>query len=551
MEKSLKIIPLGGVEEIGKNLTVLEYGKNILIIDCGLAFPDEEMLGIDIVIPDITYLQDNIARIKGIVITHGHEDHVGALPYYIQELGVPVYGTELTLGLIQSKLVEHKITKVDLIPIKPRKRVTIGCFEVEPIHVSHSIQGAVGLAINTPVGMIVHTGDFKVDFTPIDGEVIDLPRFATLGEEGVLLLMADSTNVEREGYTMSEKKVGGNLDEMFDDADGRIIVSTFSSNMHRIQQIIDLSQHYGRKVCFSGRSLLRVSGVATSLNELKSDLDTIIDISEIKKYPPNQLTIITTGSQGESMSGLVRMATNNHSHVNIVPGDTVIISASPIPGNEKFVYRLINQLFKQGADVKYSAIEDIHTSGHACQEELKLIHSLVRPKYFMPVHGEYRHLRMHGQLAQKLGMSSKNIIIPKLGTTYHVSSNKAREGDTVPSGAILVDGLGIGDVGDVVLRDRRHLSQDGLIIVVLTISSDDGTLLAGPDIITRGFVYVKQSEELIEEIKGVATSIIDSATPKEMMEWSTMKSKIRSGLRRYLYNKTRRKPMILPVFMEM
>lgn len=549
MEKKLKIIPLGGIDEIGKNITVIEYSKNIVIIDCGLAFPDENMPGIDIVIPDITYLINNKDKIRGMVITHGHEDHIGAIPYYAKELDVPIYGTELTLGLIRSKLDDDKENLLKLIPIKSRDKINIGCFEVEAIKVSHSIQGAIGLAIKTPVGTILHTGDFKIDYTPVDGEVIDLPRFAAIGEEGVLLMLADSTNAERPGHTMSEKLVGGNLDEIFSDAKGRIIVSTFSSNIHRVQQIIDSSQAYGRKICISGRSLLRVSDVASSLKELHSDVGTIIDISQIKDYSDDKLTIITTGSQGEAMSGLVRMATKNHSHVKIIPGDTVVISASPIPGNEKFVYRLINQLFKIGADVKYGSFEDIHTSGHACQEELKLMHTLVKPKYFMPVHGEFRHLKIHAQLAEKLGMKTENIIIPELGRVYELTANKLTIGEKVINGSVLVDGLGVGDVGDVVLRDRRHLSQDGLIIIVITISKDDGTLLAGPDIISRGFVYVKQSEDLINEMKEVVQNIIDSV-PNTKIEWSAAKSKIRSGLRRHLYNTTRRKPMILPVFIE-
>lgn len=550
MAKKLKIIPLGGVEEIGKNCTVVEYGKNMILIDMGLSFPNEEMPGIDIVIPDITYLEKNVDKIKALVITHGHEDHIGAIPYYIRDLNIPIYGTELSIGLIASKLKEHKINDVSLNIIKPREKINIACFEIEPIQVSHSIQGAVALAIDTPVGKILHTGDFRIDFTPVDNQVIDLARFASLGEEGVLLMMADSTNVEREGYTQSESMVGGSLEEIFHEATGRIIVSTFSSNIHRLQQIVNNAELFGRKVCFTGRSMLRISEVAASINQLKVNPKNLIDIAQINNFAHDKLTIITTGSQGENMSGLVRMSTGNHAHISITPGDTVVLSASPIPGNEKFVYRLINQLFKKGADVKYGDLQDIHTSGHACQEELKLIHSLVKPKFFMPVHGEYRHLKLHGQLAQKLGMDSKNIYIPELGRTYIIQEDSMTTGATVPSGAVLVDGLGIGDVGEVVLRDRMHLSQDGLIIVVLTISKSDGLLLAGPDIISRGFVYMKESEELIKEMRKVVQKVIDNASPKEMMQWAEMKSKIRKGLRRFLYNKTRRKPMILPVFME-
>ena len=550
MRNKLKIIPLGGIDEIGKNLTVVEYGKHIVIIDCGLAFPSEEMLGIDLVIPDMSYLVENKDKIKALVVTHGHEDHIGAIPYLLEQVDVPIYGTRLTVELIRSKLEEHRIKDAKLNIVKPRDVVNIGCFSVEFIKVSHSIQGSVGLGIKTPVGTIVHSGDFKVDYTPVDGEVVDLARFAALGEQGVLALMADSTNVEHRGYTMSEKSVGGNLDELFKNAKGRVIVSTFASNIHRVQQIINLAESYGRKVCFTGRSMIRVSSVASSINELNAKDGTIIDINQIKKYSDDMLTIITTGSQGEPMSGLVRMATHGHAHVAIKKGDTVIISASPIPGNEKFVYRVINQLFKRGAEVIYNAIEEIHTSGHACQEELKLLHTLVKPKYFIPVHGEYRHLKMHGQLAQSLGMPEKNIVIPELGRSYVLLKNKIVESEKVSAGAIMVDGLGIGDVGNVVLRDRKHLSQDGLVIVVLTISMEDGSVLAGPDLISRGFVYVKEAEELMEELKELIQKIIDETPHNEMMDWAPLKSKIRSTLRRYLYEKTRRNPMILPVFME-
>lgn len=550
MAKKLKIIPLGGVDEIGKNCTVIEYGKNMIIIDMGLSFPDADMLGIDIVIPDITYLEENKEKIKALIITHGHEDHIGAIPFYIQTLNVPIYGTELTIGLIESKFAEHNIEGVSLNVIEPRQKINIDCFEVEPINVSHSIQGAVSLAIGTPVGKILHTGDFRVDYTPVDGQVIDLARFASLGEEGVLLMMADSTNVERPGYTQSESMVGGSLEEIFHEATGRIIVSTFSSNIHRLQQIVDNAEIFGRKICFTGRSMLRISEVATSINQLRVDPKNLIDISQIKNYAHDKLTIVTTGSQGENMSGLVRMASGIHANVKITPGDTVVLSASPIPGNEKMVYKLINQLFKKGADVKYGKVEDIHTSGHACQEELKLMHSLVKPKFFIPVHGEYRHLKLHGQLAQKLGMPQENIVIPQLGRAYVVNENSVKAAETVPNGAVLVDGLGIGDVGEVVLRDRKHLSQDGLIIVVLTIQKNEGILLAGPDIISRGFVYMKESEELIDEMRDVVQKVIDNASLKEMMQWQDMKAKIRKDLRKFLYNKTRRKPMILPIFME-
>lgn len=480
MAKKLKIIPLGGVDEIGKNCTVIEYGKNMIVVDMGLSFPDADMLGIDIVIPDITYLEENKEKIKALIITHGHEDHIGAIPYYIQDLNVPIYGTQLTIGLIESKFAEHNIEGVSLNVFEPRQKINIDCFEIEPIQVSHSIQGAVALSIGTPVGKILHTGDFRVDYTPVDGHVIDLARFASLGEEGVLMMMADSTNVERPGYTESESMVGGSLEEIFHEATGRIIVSTFSSNIHRLQQIVDNAKFFGRKICFTGRSMLRISEVATSINQLRVDPEIVIDITQINNYSHDKLTIVTTGSQGENMSGLVRMASGTHANVKIIPGDTVVLSASPIPGNEKMVYKLINQLFKKGADVKYGKLEDIHTSGHACQEELKLIHSLVKPKFFIPVHGEYRHLKLHGQLAQKLGMPKENILIPEVGRAYVVNENSIKAAETVPNGAVLVDGLGIGDVGEVVLRDRKHLSQDGLIIVVLTIQKKKAYFLQDP-----------------------------------------------------------------------
>jgi len=550
MNKCLKVIPLGGIDEIGKNITAVEYEDDLLIIDCGMAFPDEDMLGIDLVIPDFSYIESNIEKLRGIVITHGHEDHIGAIPYFLKQFNAPIYGTELTIALIESKLSEQNMAGADLRVVKSRDIIDVGCFQVEFIKVSHSIQGAVGLAIRTPAGVLVHTGDFKIDYTPVDGEIIDLARFASLGEEGVLLLMADSTNAEHPGYTISESKVGENLDEIIKEASGRIIVSTFSTNIHRIQQIIDASENYGRKVCLSGRSMIRVSNVASDINELKSSLGTLIDISETKNYPGNRLTIITTGSQGEAMSGLVRMATGSHSQIDIGQDDTVIISASPIPGNEKLVYKVINQLFKRGANVIYGAFEDVHTSGHACQEELKIMHSLVKPRYFMPVHGEYRHLKLHGRLAESLGMERENIVIPELGRTYEFTEDSMELGKKIAAGAVLVDGLGIGDVGNVVLRDRKHLSQDGLIIVVVTISAQDGSILAGPDIISRGFIYVRESDDLIEELKDLIADLFESAPHGELLQWSPIKAKMRTTIRKYLFNKTGRKPMVLPIFME-
>ncbi|MCK5130060.1 MAG: ribonuclease J [Clostridiales bacterium] len=550
MTNSIKIIPLGGIDEIGKNLTVFEYGDHIIIVDCGLAFPDIEMLGVDIVIPDTTYLVENKDKIKGIFITHGHEDHIGALPYVLREVHAPIYGSKLTIELIRYKLKEHNIDDRYLNVVEPRQVIKKGHFKVEFLRVNHSIQGAFGLAIRTPAGLIVHTGDFKVDYTPVDGEIIDLARFAQLGEEKPLLMLADSTNAEYPGSTISEKQIGENMMEMFKEADGRIIVATFSSNIHRVQQIIQCAEKYGRKVCFLGRSMIKYSNVASAINELTYHIDTVIESRDIKKHKKNKMVIITTGSQGESMSGLVRMATSKHAQIEIGEGDTVIISASPIPGNEKYVYKVINQLFKRGANVIYSALDDVHVSGHARQEELTLMHTIVKPKYFMPVHGEHRHLRMHEKLAVKLGMDKDNIIIPSTGSVYELSKKSFKRTGKVQSGAIMVDGLGVGDVGSVVLRDRKHMSQDGMIIVTVIISKDDGTLLSEPDVISRGFIYMKESEELIEEMKNTVLNAINANSFDGETDWATIRVKIRKVLRKHVYAATGRNPLILPVIME-
>jgi len=548
--QNLKVLPLGGVDEIGKNMTVLEYGQDIIVVDCGSTFPNEEMLGIDLVIPDITYLEKNRERIRGIVLTHGHEDHIGALPYVLKRLNVPVYATQLTLGLVDVKLQEEGITGARLNVIQPRDRVRLGCFEVEFIKISHSIQGSVALAIHTPIGVVFMTGDFKVDYTPVDGKVMDFARIAALGEEGVLLLMADSTNVERPGYTLSEKVVGENLDPFFRDAKGRVIITTFSSNVHRIQQIIDIAARYNRKICFSGRSMVRVSDVARELGLLKVDSRHIVDASEIKSVPDKRLVVITTGSQGEPMSGLMRMAHQNHAQINIKEGDTVILSATPVPGNEKMVNRLINQLFRCGANVIYSSLADIHVSGHACREELKLLHSLIKPQYFVPVHGEYRHLRQHILLAQQLGMKPKQTKIPQLGHEIIINGNGLSDGEIQSAGAVLVDGLGIGDVGAVVLRDRHILSQDGIVVVTMTVDGSTGQVLGDPDIITRGFVYVKENDDLIEESKQVVLELAERQKHNTDGEWTMLKAQIRTGLSKYFYECTRRSPMILPVIVE-
>ena len=550
-KKKLKVIPLGGLQEIGKNITVFEYGDDIIVVDCGLAFPEDEMLGIDLVIPDTTYLIKNKDKVRGIVLTHGHEDHIGALPYVLKDLNVPVYGTKLTLGLLEYKLEEHgMLSSVSLVTVAQGQTIDMGGFRVEFIRTTHSIADSVALAIFTPVGVIVHTSDFKIDHTPIEGEPMDLARLAELGKKGVLLLMCDSTNVEREGYTMSERTVGGAFEEIFMKAKSRILVATFASNVHRVQQAVNAAVKFNRKVAICGRSMVNVVKVAMTLGYLHVPEEVIVDIDQIERYNPENLVIITTGSQGEPMSALSRMAASEHRKVEIVPGDLVIISANPIPGNEKFVSRVINELFKKGADVIYEALADIHVSGHACQEELKLIHRLVNPKFFFPVHGEYRHLKQHANLALDLGMSSDRIFVMDIGKVLELTSDTAKINGSVPAGKVLVDGLGVGDVGNIVLRDRKHLSQDGLIVVVITIDSETGSVVAGPDIISRGFVYVRESEDLMENVKEVTKNALLKFDEKKRNDWSAKKSVVRDALRDYLYEKTKRRPMILPIIME-
>ncbi|MBO5930535.1 MAG: ribonuclease J [Clostridia bacterium] len=548
----LKIIPLGGLNEIGKNMTVFEYENDIFVLDCGMAFPDESMPGIDIVIPDITYLVKNRQKIRGIVITHGHEDHIGAIPYFLKEMNVPIYGTRLTLGLVEVKLKEFNLlSKTKLNRVKPGDFVKLGSsFKVEFIHTNHSIAGAVALAIKTPIGTVVHTGDFKVDSTPIDGEMIDLARLGELGKKGVLALMSDSTNVERSGYTMSERTVGDTFDEFFRKCNSRIIVATFASNVHRVQQIINSAYRYGRKVAISGRSMENVAEVASTLGYLNIPDNVLISIDEIKKYRPNQLVIITTGSQGETMSALHRMAFSDHKKVEINKGDLVIVSASPIPGNEKQISTVINELFKKGADVVYKSLENIHVSGHACQEELKLIMSLVKPRFFIPVHGEFRHLKQHGMLAERMGLKPKNIVVGDNGNIIELGNNTIRVNGTVQSGAVLIDGLGIGDVGNIVLRDIKHLAEDGIIIVVVTMSKTDGSILSGPDVISRGFVYVRESVDLMEEAKTVAKAALLKCADKNQTDWASLKGALKSSMSDFVYKETKRKPMVLPIIME-
>ena len=547
----VKIIPLGGLNEIGKNMTAIEYKNDIVIIDCGLKFPDEDMFGIDVVIPDITYLLKHRDKVSGIFLTHGHEDHIDALPYVLKQLNVPVYGTKLTLGIVQSKLKEHNLlSTTELITVKPRDVVRLNSVSVEFIKTNHSIADSVAIAVHTPLGAVLHTGDFKVDYTPIDGEPMDFARFAELGKKGVLLMMADSTNVERPGYTMSEKIVGESLCRIFGKSKGRIIVATFASNIHRIQQIIDAAAMYGRKVAVSGRSMENIVQVAIELGYIKIEKENLVSIDQINKYNNDQIVIITTGSQGEPMSALARMATSEHRKVNIVPGDTIIISATPIPGNEKLVSRVVDQLFKKGAEVVYGSSEAVHVSGHACQEELKLMQTLVKPKYFIPVHGEYRHLKQHGELANSIGVPKSNILIPEIGDVIEVTRNSIKKSGTVISGQIFVDGLGVGDVGNIVIRDRKHLSQDGILTVVVTLSKENKAIIAGPDIISRGFVYVRESEKLMDEARDIVRDVFAKCEEQKITDWSTLKSTVRDELRSFLYEKTKRKPMILPIIME-
>jgi len=523
-EQKLQIIPLGGIGEIGKNMTVIQYDKEIIVIDSGLMFPEEEMLGIDMVIPDITYLMENKENIKGIVITHGHEDHIGALPYVLQQINVPLYGTKLTLGLVDGKLKETKFKKtVPMNIVKPPATVQIGSFAVDFIRVNHSIPDAVGLAIHTPVGVVCHTGDFKLDQTPVDGRIADLRKFAELGSKGVLVMMSDSTNAEREGYTMSEKVVGNTIDEIVQNATGRIIVATFSSNIHRIQQIFDSAYKFDRKVAVVGRSMVNVVNIALDLGYLSIPKGLMVELDEIARMPKEQVVIITTGSQGEPMSALTRMAMSEHKKVEIVQGDTVMISATPIPGNEKFVARTIDHLFKQGASVIYEAISGVHVSGHASQEELKLMLNLVRPKYFVPVHGEYRHLIHHAQLAKQVGIPEENIFIAENGRVLEFTQNSGKIAGKVTAGKVFVDGLGVGDVGNIVLRDRKQLSQDGILIVVVTIDKDTAEVVAGPDIISRGFVYVRESEELMEQARDKVKQALKKCQDEDISEWSTIK----------------------------
>ena len=548
----LKIIPLGGLHEVGKNITVFEYEDEIIVVDCGLSFPEDDMLGVDLVIPDITFLKRNEEKIKGLIITHGHEDHIGSVPYLLKQIDIPVYAPKLAMGLIRNKLEEHRILRSStLIEVTQGQKIKFGkYFEVEFIRSTHSIPDSVMLAIKTPVGTILHTGDFKVDYTPIDGKIMDLGRIAELGNEGILALMSDSTNAERKGFTMSESSIGPVFDELFDGCKKRIVVATFASNVHRVQQIVSSAVKYHRKIAVCGRSMINMITTAKELGYIDCPDDIFIDIDTMSTYNDEQLVIITTGSQGETMSALTRMAAGDHRKVKITPNDLVIISANPIPGNEKSVSKVIDDLMQIGAEVVYSALADVHVSGHACQEEQKLIFALSKPKFFIPVHGEYRQLKAHAETAQLMGIPAKNIVMMENGRVVELDENEMKLGGMVPNGRVLVDGLGVGDVGNIVLRDRQHLSQDGLIVIVLTMDSSTGEVVAGPDVISRGFVYVRESENLMDDVKNVVRHEIRKCEEKGIRDWATIKSTVRENLRDYIFTKTKRNPMIIPIIME-
>lgn len=550
-KESLRIIPLGGLGEIGKNITAIEYEDEIIVIDCGISFPDEDMYGIDLVIPDIKYLLDNKDKVKGLFLTHGHEDHIGAIPYILKQINMPVYGTKLTIGLVESKLKEHDmLSKSNLIPISPGESIKLNKLIIEFIRVTHSIAESCALAIHTPIGIVLHTGDFKIDYTPIDGKVMDLNRIAQLGQEGILLLMADSTNVERAGHSLSEKIIGETLNRIISNANGRVIVATFASNIHRMQQIADASMMYNRKIVFSGRSMENISNVAMDLGYLHIPKESIVGIEDLNRYPSDKITIITTGSQGEPMAGLSRIAYGSHRHISIEQDDLFIISASPIPGNDKLVSRVINQLYRKGVEVIYEDLEDIHVSGHAYKEELKLIHTLVKPKYFMPVHGEYRHLKHHSDLALKLGMDKSNVFTLETGQVLEISQDKAIATEKVHTGVVFVDGIGVGDVGNIVLRDRRDLARDGMVTIVVAINKETYSIVSGPDIITRGFIYARESEGLIKKIKDVAKEEIEICLENNIIEWQVLKSGVRKSVEQLLYHKTKRRPSVFPIIME-
>lgn len=546
----LKIIPLGGLGEIGKNITVHEYKDSIVIVDCGMTFPEDEMLGVDIVIPDVSYLIKNKNKIKGLVLTHGHEDHIGAIPYVLKKIDMPIYGTKLTIGLLANKLKEHNLKNIDLNVVDYGTNYKLGHFDIEFIKTTHSIPDSAAIVLTSPIGTVIQTGDFKIDFTPIEGAEMNLNRFAELGNKGVLALLSDSTNVTRPGYTVSERMVGETFRDLFYKAEGRIIVATFSSNVYRVQQAIEAAESNNRKVILSGRSMINVSTVARELGYLKYKKDTIIDLKDIGNYRKDEIVLIMTGSQGEPMSALTRISSDEHRQIELMHDDLVLISATPIPGNEKAVSKTVNKLLEKGIEVVYEALDDIHVSGHACQEELKLMHSLVNPKFFLPVHGEIRHLKLHAELSKAMGTPEENIFVLENGQSLEFTKNTASLGPSVPSGHILVDGLGVGDVGNIVLRDRKHLSEDGLIVVVVSMEKSTGKVVSGPDLVSRGFVYVRESEDLMVEAKKIVQKTLDDVESKKIKEWSAIKSNVRNDLRTFLYEKIKRNPMILPIIME-
>ena len=545
----LRIAALGGVDEIGKNMYMFEYEDDIIVVDCGSIFPKEDMLGVDLVIPDVSYLVSKQKNVRAFLLTHGHEDHIGATPYILRQIPAPLYGTKLTLALVDIKLKEHRITGIEMNVVEPPDIVQVGCFTCQFIHVSHSIAGACAIAISCPAGTVIFSGDFKVDYTPIDGQVMDLQTLAAYGQKGVMAMLCESTNVERPGYTMSENKIGLTFEKIYQESAGRVIVAMFASNIHRMQMVIDGAIRYGRRVCFIGRSMINVSHVAMEIGELRIPEDYLIDQDDIDRYADNEILVLTTGSQGEPMAGLTRMAYAEHRKLQIRPSDKVIISATPIPGNEKFISRVINQLYRCGAQVVYSAMADVHVSGHACQEELKLMHALVRPKYFIPIHGEYRMLWQHAELAASMGMDDQNIVIPEIGQVIEMTEDTLELGEPIPTGTILVDGLGVGDVGNVVLRDRKHLSEDGLIIVVMGIDREQNKLMAGPDIISRGFIYVRENEDIIEETRALARQILAQSDLSGEM-WPDLKNHIKDELHRFIFEKIKRNPMILPIILD-